>query len=399
VTRERLARCVILAGVLALVGAPAAHAQDASGPGATEACASPSIATSTAEVSAGPTPTTPATPATAATPSLDRETPDLSRGRWTVMARAPFGSEYEPVAWTGRRMVVVDGDTGRTAVYVPSRNRWREGRRAPRRFDPTVRWTWTGTELVLLAISGDGRRIEGAAYDPAADRWRKTASLVTDPDGETDHALADALWTGSRVVVVDSLGLLAAYDPAADRWVELGRVPGEPWAWRLYPAGSSLLVESRRWDEPVEIRAFDPATLTWSEPSAGPLHREASEGGGVCVDGRLVYLTWSPLGDEAGASHATFDPVTMAWSTFEHDCFTTASGILEAEGLLIASDARRALDGRTLACVDLPVPPRRLNGTERAVWTGRELIAWSGLRSLDSAPRRDGLVFRPTGTR
>ena len=199
-------------------------------------------------------------------------------------------------------------------------------------------------------------------------------------------------------IVLDSLGLLAAYDPTADCWVEVGRVPGEPWAWRLYTDGTALLVESRRWDEPVEMRALDPATMTWSEPAVGPLDREASEGGGAWVDGQLVYVTWYPLDDGAGAPNATFDPTTLTWSTFEHDCATPASGTLAVEGLLVASDGRRALDGETLACVEMPAGPRRLNGTERLLWTGRELIAWSGIRSLPAGPRRDGLVFRPSGS-
>jgi hypothetical protein len=138
--------------------------------------------------------------------------------------------------------------------------------------------------------------------------------------------------------------------------------------------------------------------MAWSEPAVGPLDREASEGGGSWVDGRLVYVTWSPLDDGAAAGNAVFDPAAMTWSAFEHDCATPASGTLAVDDLLVATDGRRALDGRTLACLDLPAPPRRLNGTERLLWTGRELIAWSGIRSLPGGPRRDGLVFRPTGS-
>jgi hypothetical protein len=375
-----------LALALALLMAPAATATD-----------DPGVAPSACPV--------PVLDPAASSPVADAGSPDLSRGRWTRMARAPFGSEYEPVAWTGRRLVAVDTDSGRTAVYAPSRDRWREVARAPRRFDSTAESTWTGRELIILAMSPDGRSIEGAAYHPGEDRWRETASLATDPDGqtdpdgETDHALADAIWGGTHVIVVDSLGLLAAYDPVADCWLELGHVPGEPWVWRLYAAGPSLLVESRRWDAPVEVRAFDLATKTWSEPLAGPLDREASEGGGSWVDGRLVYVTWFPLHETAGGANGILDPATMTWSTFDHDCGTPASGTVVAGGLLVASDGRRALDGRTLACLDLPPPPRRLNGTERMLWTGDELIAWSGIRSLPEPARRGGYLFRPAGSR
>ncbi len=324
---------------------------------------------------------------------------DLSRGTWRPMARAPFGSEYEPFAWTGRQLLVFDDDSGRTARYTPSRDRWREASRAPRRFDSTSRWAWTGHELVILEMSGDGGMIVGAAYDPGRDRWREIASLDAVVDGDPDHALADALWSGTHVIVADSLGLLAAYDPAADCWVELGQVPGVPWVWRLYAGGPALLAESRRWDQPVEMRALDLATMTWSEPVQGPLDREVSEGGGVWLDDRLVYLTWYPLDEAAGAANAIFLPATMSWSTFEHACTTSASGTLAVDGLLVASDLRRALDGTTFDCIELPAAPRRLNGTERLVWTGDELIAWSGIRSLPEPPRRGGLILRPTEVR
>jgi hypothetical protein len=337
----------------------------------------------------------PAADPAAVLPLDDASSPDLSRGRWTRMARAPFGSEYEPVAWTGRRLLAVDTDSGRSAMYAPSRDRWREGTRAPRRFDSTARSAWTGRELVILTMSPDGRSIGGAAYHPGRDRWRDTARLLTEPDGETDHALADAVWSGTHVIVLDSLGLLAAYDPAADCWLELGHVPGEPWAWHLYLAAPSLLVESRRRDAPVEVRAFDLASLTWSEPLVGPLDREASEGGGLWVDGRLVYLTWYALDETAGAANAIFEPATMTWTTFAHDCATRASATVAAGDLLVASDGRRALDGKTLACLDLPAPPRRLNGTERMLWTGDELIAWSGIRALPEPAGRGGYLFRP----
>jgi hypothetical protein len=71
-----------------------------------------------------------------------------------------------------------------------------------------------------------------------------------------------------------------------------------------------------------------------------------------------------------------FDPATMTWATFEHDCRSRLSGTLVVEDLLVSADGRHALDADTFDCLDLPAPPRRLNGTERMVWTGSELIAW-----------------------
>jgi len=322
----------------------------------------------------------------------DGEPPDLVGGAWEPMAKAPFGSEYEPVAWTGTRMVAVDSDTGKTATYRPDADAWRMRSTSPRRFDRAARAAWTGAELVIAELSADGTHLHGLAYRPRGDHWREIAQLEITPDGRPDHALADAIWTGTHVVVVDALGALVAYDPVADCWSELGNVPGEPAAWRLYLADGRLLVESRRWDEPVELRAFDPATDEWSEPVVGPLDREASERGAVESDDSLVYITWDGS-LEPGTANARFDPATMAWAEFEHDCMTRASGTVVAGNLLVAESGERALDAETLACVDLPDPPRALDGSERLVWTGTDLIAWSGIRQEQMTPRTGGYIL------
>ena len=85
----------------------------------------------------------------------------------------------------------------------------------------------------------------------------------------------------------------------------------------------------------------------------------------------------------------------MTWARVEHDCVTPASRTIEADGLLVSSNGRRGLHPLTLECVGIPNPPRVLNGTEAALWTGSELIAWGGARQESPAPRLGGSVYRP----
>lgn len=311
------------------------------------------------------------------------------------MARGPFGTAYAPAVWIGTHLLVVDRDTGRTATYRPDRDRWREVATAPRGTEPDAPFAWTGTELVITDMARDGSTIGGLAYDHRTDRWRELASLPFDAS-DADHSVTAAVWTGTHVIVSEGLGLIAAYDPVADSWNELGEVPGsEGFVWHLYQHGSRLLVESRTPDGIVEMRSFDPASGAWSEPVVAPLDRFASQSGGRWSDGSLVYVTWRDASEYDGAANAAFDPATMSWSVVEHDCTTRSSRTIEADGLLVASNGRRALDPASLTCIEMPDPPRRLNGTEATVWTGSELIAWSGLRSLPEPPRRGGLVFEP----
>lgn len=323
------------------------------------------------------------------------DAPAWSEGRWRTMAPGPFGTAYAPATWTGNRLLVVDRDTGRTATYRPDRDRWREVATAPRRVEPDAPFVWTGTELVISDMSRDASTIRGLAYDPGRDRWRELPRLPFE-SSDRDNSITAATWTGTHVVVAEGLGLIAAYDPAADCWTELGRVPSEQgFVWHLYQNGPRLLVESRTPDDVVAMRSFDLASGEWSDPAVAPLDRRASESGGVWMDGSLVYVTWRDASEYDGAANAVFDPSTMSWSVFEHHCTTRASRTIEANGSLIASDGRRALDPETLTCIDIPKAPRTLNGTEATVWTGSELIAWSGIRSLPEPPRRGGLVFEP----
>lgn len=380
---QHLTLTAILAVTIGLALAPATMASDRSiAPDATD-CQMPVLTPARSDAS-GPS-------------SVSLHDLDLSDGSWRRIARAPFGSAYGPAVWTGERMIVVQADGKRSAAYDPTRDRWREVERAPRRVEPFAPYAWTGDELLIAEIAADGSSLGGLAYEPATDRWRELERLSLSPD-DGDHALADAIWTGTHMVVVEGLGLVAAYDVGGDCWVELGRVPGDGFAWHLYESGSSLLVESRERVGGVTMHAFDPVSASWSAPAVSQLDVGASESGGVWVDDSLLFVSWAQSGDSTGRWHAMFDPGTSTWSSVALDCRTDAYGTVEAGDLLVASDGRRALKPGTRTCVHLPAPPRRLNGTESMVWTGSELIAWSGIRSPIDRELRSGLALRARTT-
>ena len=368
-----------------------ANAPDSIGADATPACPPPVVVSPSGGSPAASQPPD-AAPASAAT--------DISAGRWHRMARAPFGIATDLAAWTGSMMIVTRWDDGRSASYDPMHDRWQEVAQAPRGFRSIARPVWTGSEFIILEVDDDGSG-RGLAYDPAADRWREIAPYPAEPDGE-EHGVDLPVWTGTHVLVLDWSGDLSAYEPLADCWLELPPMPGDDSASGLYQVGSRLLVESRDWAaDSVSMRTFDPATGAWSDPVPGPLASLAAENGGSVIGDRVVYVSWIKTDDEVtGVWDAVFDPATMSWSTFDHKCRTLAfRPSIVAEDTIIANDARRALDGTTLACFDMPKPPRRFNGTEILVWMGSKLIVWSGYREGPPPPRRGGFVYelRPDG--
>jgi len=160
---------------------------------------------------------------------------DLATGTWRVIAPAPIvGREWPQLAWTGTEMIIwggaysdgaiVDGAYVRTgltdgAAYNPATNTWRLLPPAP--VDSTVYGSavWTGEEVILIGNGPDGDRSlqqgdtvprQVAAYNPAADQWRRLADVPGIPWGEP-------IWNGETLVA--SIGSsLVRYDPGSDTW-------------------------------------------------------------------------------------------------------------------------------------------------------------------------------------
>ena len=184
---------------------------------------------------------------------------------------------------------------------------------------------WTGRELLVWRDSG-----RGAAYDPQHDTWRHLAA--TFPQARTDRRPAVA-WTGREVLIWggcyasyprcdsgkdEELDDGAAYDPARDRW---RRIATSPLAPRNQPqavwTGRELLV----WGGDVHVAgtgayaaAYDPDKDRWRTVPAGPLAPRSNHA--MVWTGREV-LVWGGLASGTADGHladgAAFDPATDAW--------------------------------------------------------------------------------------
>jgi hypothetical protein len=129
----------------------------------------------------------------------------LDGGVWKPIARAPISSTRAPV-WDGREVLVPAG-----AAYDPAADRWRRLAKAPFVARAAV---WTGTRMLIVAGLG-----EAAAYDPCRDRWTRLA-----PPPHAARDVSRAVWTGSRMLVFNG-ARAASYDPRRDRWRLLPRPP------------------------------------------------------------------------------------------------------------------------------------------------------------------------------
>jgi hypothetical protein len=272
---------------------------------------------------------------------------DPRTGRWRPLPPAPQAQAFtvtgdRAAVWTGRELLLWGGYTpvagaradglmrpGGGLAYDPAAGRWRRLQPPPglplHRARPAG---WTGQELLVVDDGAGephaGGGLRGAAYDPAADRWRRLAASPRLGGG--DRLERTFLWAGTRLLVwsfLDRPGRAAtaagepdevdlwAYDPAADRWAVLASPsPGtRPLLARAALAwtGSEVLAVQHTSVLPPDPAPFagryDPDRDRWT-PIADPPGRVEFRAPGA--------LAWTGAALVAGGSHA-YDPAADRW--------------------------------------------------------------------------------------
>lgn len=210
-------------------------------------------------------------------------------GAWDQGAPAPLAVRAgHSTTWTGEEVVVWGGRSRLRhredgAAYSPRRDSWRRIADAPLRGRTDHAAVWTGEELLVWG----GRRsddfgplalADGAAYDPAADTWR---TLPEAPIG--GRWSATAVWTGEELLLWGGraqrlrtvhLGDGAAYDPAADEWRKLPAPPARArWSPAAVWTGDELVVWGAVSPGSVATSgaAYRPGTDAWRHLGASPL--------------------------------------------------------------------------------------------------------------------------------
>jgi hypothetical protein len=187
---------------------------------------------------------------------------DPASRSWTPMPDAPVALANPSGIWTGKEAIFWDGSDA--LGFDPTTERWRVFPPSPHPARGHVA-VWTGDELIFWGggPKGSEETRSGAALIPSTGVWRPIA------DAPVGLNLVDAVWTGSRMVVVGSeidtgnhatteTAVALSYDPTNDRWQRLpdppvsaqtaaiANIDGRLIAWELYsPAAAELLSEDR----------------------------------------------------------------------------------------------------------------------------------------------------------
>ena len=233
-------------------------------------------------------------------------------GSWRRIADAPIPpAGGMAAAWTGRQLVVwgglgADGHQSGAdgAAYDPAADRWEVLPPAPiaARFGASA--VWTGREVLIWGgQGGPGRTFaDGAGYDPASKRWRVVPAAPV--GARTSH---QAVWTGREMVVWGGFGrccpidsvihdpAAAAYDPATDQWRRMADVP-PPWSG---DDGSAVtMADGERplvWRQ-GHLGTYDAATDVWSDvEGVQPTPLPSAGGPGTTADPLAVGVVF---GDE-----------------------------------------------------------------------------------------------------
>ena len=310
---------------------------------------------------------------------------DPAMRAWRAIAPAPAGVQGGAgagVAWTGDAMVVwasnsPDGPVG-AAVYDPVSDTWRRLPAGPLGRRELYSSVWTGTELLVIggALGDTQATPVAAALNPQSGTWRLVPAFddlvfFGGPNG--------AVWDGREVFVAGALSLcpergsacaerrsiLVAYDPAADTVREIALPApssafGADTAASLKPIGwtGTDVVFTAAGNRAAQLIRYNPTIGGWKGRTAAGCHivDNPTQGHG-CRDWRK--------GPPA--------PCYEAQTAWLGDRYVASCGEF---GLQIFSLATNAWALRTLTQGPSPLSSR---GGSAIVWTGTDLIVWSGM--------------------
>jgi hypothetical protein len=330
----------------------------------------------------------------------------LAGGRVRTLPPDPVADRFATAAkaWTGRELIVWGGmDRDRRvhadgAAFDPAAGRWRPLPPAPQAqqlLQGRGEAVWTGRELLIwggLAADDNARADEamrpahGLAYDPARRAWRRLPAAPR----SLPASAGPALWTGRELLVVDAEGgrqvaggglVGAAYDPAANQWRAL---PASP---RL--GGGQLLGRTVLWaGTRLLVWTF------WTRPG-GPAPTSADPDGVALWAYTPAANSWAELPAPSAPVRSSLVRSALAWTGREVLAVQNTTQIPPDPPLF---GSRYDPDGDRWT--PIAAPPGRVPFGEASalVWTGAALLA-DGAAAWDPAADRWWSLPAPGGWR
>ena len=293
------------------------------------------------------------------------------------------------------------------AAYDPAKDRWHPIASAPAHVlgGGGEASAWTGRLAVFWAGNAPDGPARGAAYRPATDRWRR---FPAGPLGPREGYRS--FWTGDELVILggsqgDAVAspVGAALDPRAGTWRWLpglralsGLLPtGVVWTGSLAYIGGTRYADDGA-SGPV-FAAYDPVTDTVTEiPIAS---EDVASFTPVGWNGTVVGS-----GDD-GTELVAYDPGADTWTTLAEAPRPAADGVYPQsawidDGYVVAQGSRYVqvydADADTWRRIDVGPSPFNAFSSSHIVWMGR-LFVWSGVADRPGNPTPNvGATLRPS---
>jgi len=338
----------------------------------------------------------------------------------------PDGRTDHTAVWTGAEMIVWGGAGNEQGGVEPERN-------TGARYDPaTAAWTatsttgapsarrghsavWTGQEMVVWggeSVSGADQQFDtGARYDPGSDSWQPTTTTAA-PSARAGHT---AVWTGTEMVVWGGrwptpTATGARYEPATDQWTPM-TVTGAPSPRESHTAiwtGEEMIVwgSSGTGGHNLDGGRYTPGDDAWAPLPVWPLANAATyEHSAVWTGSEMIVWGGYDPPDEVSTG-ARYSPATNAWTPLatasapaarqEHAAVWDGAEMIvwggRDGGALLGSGGRYdpvldAWDAWGPVSASGAPTPRYAAST---VWTGTEMIVWSGYVTFGDVKSDDG---------
>jgi Putative Ig domain len=260
---------------------------------------------------------------------------------------------------------------------------------------------WTGTEMIVW---GGAEQNTGGRYDPALNTWTPTSTGANVPSGRSDHT---AVWTGSGMIVWGGVANFVEtntggrYNPTSDAWspTSVGTdVPEARFNATAVWTGSEMIVWGGATfcclSELDTGGRYDPSTDSWQPTSIGTNVPVARRNHTAVWTGQEMLIWGGLYGDYGTSTGGRYNPLLDTWLPtsnlnspefrFDHSAVWTGSEMIIwggrfSEIFLSTTNTGARYDPVSDTWQATPTVGSPLYRNEHtAVWTGTEMIIWSG---------------------
>ncbi len=284
------------------------------------------------------------------------------KANWAPLAESPLSGRFFPATvWTGKEMLVwgggaCSGDQCTSALaaplsdgaaYDPAAERWRNLPQAPLAARLRPQTVWTGKEMIVWGgNAADAALADGAIYNLETNQWRgMSAAPLTGRFG------AAAVWTGQDLLI-----------------------------WGGGEGGQTARINFN------DGAAYHPETNSWRKLSPSPLAARSAITG--VWTGKEMIVWGGFNGDDSFDDGAAFNPGTNAWRPIAKGPLSARSASANWSGqevLYWGGGAARqsfndgaAYNPQTDTWRPLPESPLNPRRAFASAWTGKELLIWGG---------------------